>query len=531
MKPLSSALLTALAVSVSIGALAQAEDYPMEIAEEAVYGQLAKVEEGIGAGPYDADWESLKAFRVPEWFRDAKFGIFIHWGAYSVPAFANEWYTRNMYEPRNPAFTYHRNVYGPQSEFGYKDFIPMFKAEQYDPAQWVDLFQGAGAKYMIFVAEHCDGFAMYDSDMTRWDASEMGPMRDTAGELRAAATSAGMHFALSNHRAENWWWYGVGRTHDSDVNDPANAGLYGAAAPRALPADQDGRGPSWSNHLENWMPPSEQFLDDWLARVTEIVDKYQPELIYLDWWTSAPAFQPYLEKFAAYYYNSGKRDGYDPAIVYKGEQFQSGTALFDVERGKLGGLRLEPWQSDTSVSTRSWGYIQNDSLRTAKSLTQNLVDIVSKNGNLLLNVGPKSDGTIPQDVQDILLDIGAWLEVNGEAIYETRPWVMFGEGPTTVATGEKSEQANEGWTAGDIRFTAKDGTLYAIGLEPPVDRKALIKVLYEGTPYLEKEIAKVALLGGGRVSWRQTAQGLEVTLPRKVVAENMPYTLRITFKG
>ncbi len=506
-----------------------AERYPMDFNAQAVGKQLAKVERDIAAGPFKADWESLKQFRVPEWFRDAKFGIFIHWGAYSVPGFANEWYSRNMYEPHNAAYTYHRNVYGPQSEFGYKDFIPMFKAEKFDAARWVDLFKQSGARYVIPVAEHCDGFAMYDSDMTHWDAVEMGPKRDTTGELMKAARAAGLHFGVSSHRAEHWWWYGVGRSYDSDVNDPRYAGLYGPAAPRALPADPRGSVPH-SSHLENWFPPDRQFLDDWLARTTELVDKYKPELIYLDWWTAAPSFEPNMRKFAAYYYDAAKAGGWGAAVAYKGEQFQSGTALFDIERGKLDALRLEPWQTDTSVSIHSWGYAQDDEYRTSRSLVQDLVDIVSKNGNLLLNVGPKADGTIPEQAREVLLGIGAWLKVNGEAIYGTRPWKYFGEGPTTSASGEKSERANKGWTAQDFRFTTKDGTLYAIGQERPADGVALLKTLYDGTPYLERKIAAIDLLGGGAVSWQQTDKGLAVTLPQGAGAD-MPYVLRVRFEG
>ncbi|MBW4331764.1 alpha-L-fucosidase [Stakelama sp. CBK3Z-3] len=528
---LKAVLLAALAGSVAMPAMAQDSEvkFPMDFQKAPVEHQLDQVAKGIKDGPYKAEWGSLKAFQVPEWFRDAKFGIFIHWGVYSVPGFASEWYSRNMYEPHNAAFTYHRNVYGPQSKFGYKDFIPEFTADKFDAARWIRLFQDAGAKYVIPVAEHCDGFAMYDSDMTHWDVTEMGPKRDTAGELMTAARKAGMHFGLSSHRAEHWWWYGVGRGYDSDVNDPRYAGLYGPAAPRALPADPKGSVPDPS-HLENWFPPNQQFLDDWLARTTEIVDKYKPEMIYLDWWTSAPAFEPDMQKFAAYYYNSGRKYGYAPAIAYKGEQFESGTALFDIERGKLDALRLEPWQTDTSVSVHSWGYAQDDEYRTAKSLTQDLVDVVAKNGNLLLNIGPKADGTIPQQAQDVLLGMGKWLKVNGEAIYGSRPWKYFGEGPTTSETGQKSENPNKSWTPSDIRFTTKGDTLYAIGMERPADGTALIKTMYAGSPYLTKPIASIEVLGYGAAKWQQDDTGLKVMLPDGA-GTDMPYTLRIRFKG
>lgn len=517
---------SASALALTLATAAPAQTYKTE----AVDRQVAAVDAKLARGRLKPEWESLGGFRAPEWFRDAKFGIFIHWGPYAVPAFANEWYSRNMYVPDNQAYTYHRNVFGPQSRFGYKDFIPQFKAEKFDAAEWIALFKQAGARYVIPVAEHCDGFAMYDSAMTDWNAAAMGPKRDVAAELAKATRAAGLHFGLSSHRAEHFWWYNAGRGYDSDVNDPRYAGLYGPAAPRTLPADDPASEPNPS-HLENWLPPDDAFLRDWLARATEIVDKYQPELIYLDWWTMAPRFDPYLRKFAAYYYNEAARRGQGPAITYKGEHFPANAALYDVERGKLDALRLLPWQTDTSVSIRSWGYAQNDGYRTPKSLVADLIDVVSKNGNLLLNVGPRADGTIPEEAATVLRGIGAWLSVNGEAIYGTRPWKYFGEGPTVAAPGEKSEGANKAFVPADIRFTTKGETLYALGLARPADNRVLIKTLYAGTPYLDRRIASVELLGGAAVPWQQTDKGLVVTLPAPADATGMPYALRIRFAG
>jgi len=523
---LGACALAAAPLSAQQQPAAGATEYPFDYDAQAVSAQLAKVDAENEAGPFRPEWDSLAAFKVPEWFRDAKFGIFIHWGVYSVPAFANEWYSRNMYVKGSAAYIYHRNVYGPQSKFGYKDFIPKFKAEGFDAAQWADLFDRAGAQYVVPVGEHCDGFAMYDSAMTRWDASEMGPRQDIAQALMAATRERGLHYGLSSHRAEHWWWYEGGRSYDSDVNDPRYAGLYGPAAPRVLPADSPDSEPDPS-HLENWYPPSDEFLDDWLARTTEMIDKYQPEILYLDWWTSAPRFQPYLQRMAAYYYNKAREDGYEGSIAYKGDNFPADAALFDVERGKLDTLRLLPWQTDTSVSIHSWGYAQDDEYRTPKSLVADLIDVVSKNGNLLLNVGPRADGTIPEEAQQVLLGIGEWLNVNGEAIYGTRPWQYFGEGPSTVVTGEKRENPNKVWSTQDIRFTTKGDTLYALGLERPSDGRVLIKTLYAGTPYLDAPVSNIELLGGGPVQWRQTDTGLEVTLPADP-GGTMPYALRIS---
>jgi alpha-L-fucosidase len=391
----------------------------------AVQRELQHVQAGSQAGPFRSDWNSLGAYRVPEWFRDAKFGVFIHWGVYSVPAFGNEWYSRNMYQPGTPAFQHQIATYGPQSKFGYKEFIPMFRGEHFDAAQWVDLFVRSGARYIVPVAEHCDGFAMYDSSITPWNAARMGPHRDVVAELAAATRARGLHFGVSSHRAEHWWWYDGGMSFDSDVRSLRYASLYGPAQPMALPGSVSKKEPN-PNHLEQWLPPDSAFLDDWLARSGELVEKYHPDFFYFDWWIGQPAFRPYLKRFAAYYYDQAARRGQPVVLTYKEQAMPAHTAVLDIERGKMQTTRLLPWETDTSVSILSWGYATNDEYRDAGSLIDELVDVVSKNGNLLLNVGPRADGTIPEPVQKVLLQIGAWLRLNGEAIYDTPPLFVFG---------------------------------------------------------------------------------------------------------
>jgi alpha-L-fucosidase len=500
---------------------------PISTSAAAVQAQLDRIDREIARGPFRPDWQSLAGYRIPDWYRDAKFGIFVHWGVYSVPAFGSEWYSRNMYVPGNPAFTYQRAVYGDQSSHGYKDFIAQFRGEKFDPAAWVALFKRAGARYVVPVAEHCDGFAMYDSAITRWNAAKMGPKRDVVGEVAAATRAAGLHFGLSSHRAEHWWWYGQAPA-DSDVWNPAYADLYGPAAPRTLAGVDPAAEPD-PNHLEQWLPPSKAFLDDWLARTGEAIEKYQPEFVYLDWWINQPAFAPYLQRLAAYYYDDAAQKGFGPVLTYKEEAFAPGTAVFDIERGRLDALRLLPWQTDTSVSVNSWGYVQDDHYRTASSLIATLVDVVSKNGNLLLNVGPKADGTIPAPIVTVLGQMGNWLAVNGEAIYGSRPWVMFGEGPTRNAVGSLQEGGDPRYTPADIRFTTQGSTLYAMGLARPADGQALIRTLYRGNPYAGP-VASVRLLGSdAAVRWTQQVDGLHVALPATGGDAAMPYTLRIEF--
>jgi alpha-L-fucosidase len=493
--------------------------------QAAVQTQLARVRSATEAGPFHSNWDSLAAYRVPEWFRDAKFGIFIHWGVYSVPAFANEWYSRNMYVRGNPAFKHHVQTYGPQGSFGYKDFIPMFRAEHFDANAWLDLFIRAGARYVVPVAEHCDGFAMYDSSVTTWDAAKMGPRRDIVGQLALATRRHGLHFGVSSHRAEHWWWYGADMTFDSDVRDSRYAGLYGPAQPMALPGDDPIKEPD-PDHLERWLPPDKAFLDDWLARSTELVDRYHPDFLYFDWWIGQPAFQPYLQRFAAYYYNQAALHHQGVVLTYKQQDFPENAAVLDIERGKLDALRLLPWQTDSSVSIHSWGYVDNDEYRDAKSLIDELVDVVSKNGNLLLNVGPRSDGTIPEQARTILLQMGVWLKTNGEAIYGSRPWLVYGEGPTKVTNSVKDSDRQE-FTAEDIRFTTHNGVLYAIALGWPASGELRIRSLARGLPYLSGPVCQVKLLGSNAaVSFRQEVEGLYIELPKQQPPEPA-FTFRI----
>ena len=304
-----------------------------------------------GSEPFKANWGSLGAYQVPGWFRDAKFGIFIHWGVYSVPAFGDEWYPRNMYLAGSPAFQHHVDTYGPQSRFGYKDFIPMFHGEHFDADAWVDLFVRAGARYVVPVAEHCDGFSMYESSINPWNSVAMGPHVDVVGAVEKATRKRGLHFGASSHRAEHWWWYDGGERFNSDVQNPQFKGLYGPAMATRLPFDpgdrrdldhmDDVKDPD-PNHLERWAAPDQVFLDDWLARSTEIVARYHPDLIYFDWWIGQPAFQPYLKRFAAKYYNEGAARKQGVVLTYKEHYFPENAAVLDIERGKLDALRLLP---------------------------------------------------------------------------------------------------------------------------------------------------------------------------------------------
>ncbi len=476
-------------------------------------------------GPYRADWASLEKYQQPQWYKDAKFGIFIHWGVYSVPAAENEWYPRNMYHPGDGAYKDFQARYGHGDPAkGYKDLIPLFRAEHFDPAAWAALFKDSGAQYVVPVAEHHDGFSMYDSGLSDWTVAKMGPKRDTLGELAQAVRAQGLHFGLSSHRVEHNFFYDGGRAIRSDVNDPRNAGLYG-------PAHQwiSGKG----GLTNDWTYVSEAWANDWLARDTELVEKYHPEIVYFDWWIGQPAMRPAVTRFAAFYYNYAAAHGYTGVINFKDYAIDYPAAVQDFERGQQDHIVPQHWQTDTSISNKSWGYIEHDTFKSPQFLINQLADIVSKNGNLLLNFGPRSDGTIPDEVRSALLAMGAWLKVNGEAIYATTPWTTFGEGPTKVEAGAFHDTDTKPYTPDDFRFTAKGSTVYAIGMacpaaSGPTAHKAVIHALGWAHEGASIPVGNIQLLGSSaKPTWNQGADALEVNLPADASCQ-YAYTLKLT---
>ncbi len=482
---------------------------------------LQDVDKAARQGPFRPDWQSLKSYEAPEWYKDAKFGIFIHWGVYSVPAFGNEWYPRNMYIPDSPEYKHHVATYGSQDKFGYKDFIPMFKAENYDPSAWARLFKDSGAKYVVPVFEHHDGFAMYNSSLSDWTAVKMGPHRDLFGDLANAVRAEGLHLGASSHRVEHNFFLGVGRAIPSDVNDPANAAFYGPAhtwleAAHETPLSND------------FTYVSEAWTNDWLARSAEIVEKYHPDIMYFDWWIGQASIRPALTRFAAFYYNTSLANGDHVGVInYKDYAMQEHAGVLDLERGQLSDIRPIYWQTDTSISDKSWGYIENDTYKSAEFMVHQLIDIVSKNGNLLMNIGPKSDGTIPEAAQKVLRDMGSWLKVNGEAIYGTRPWIIFGEGPTKVAAGSFHDTDTQSYTPKDFRFTTKAGLIYAIELGWPATSETVIHSLRADAM---AKVESISLLGSdGSLKFQQQSDGLHIQLPEKPVG-NYAYAFKITLR-
>jgi alpha-L-fucosidase len=474
-----------------------------------VPGYLAEVDRMVRSGPYAPSFASFTDYPVPRWYQDSKFGIFIHWGPYAAAAFGNEWYAHAMYRRGSKEFERHLARHGSHVTHGYKDLIPQLTGARFDAGAWADLFQRAGARFVVPVAEHHDGFAMYDCSFTRWKATAMGPRRDVLGELARATRERGMTFGCSSHRAEHYWFFGHGLELPSDVQDPAFADLYGPVVPP--PKDHSSR--------TETTPPA-GFLDDWLARSCELVERYSPQLLWFDWWIQHAAFKPYLQRFAAFYYNWADRQGLPVAINSKYDAFVEGTTVFDIERGQLKAIAPRFWQNDTSVARNSWGYTEAQDYKQARDLIHDLVDVVAKNGALLLNVGPRADGTIPEPEQELLLEIGRWLAVHGEAIYGTRPWMVFGEGPTAVPEGAFSDTKREAFTARDIRFTTKDDALYATVLAWPTDGKVLVRSLGSELALHPEPIARVELVGHGPVAWERREDGLAVTLPERRTSEH-----------
>jgi alpha-L-fucosidase len=482
----------------------------------------------IPPGPFVPTWDSLRAgYQTPAWLMDGKFGIFLHWGVYAVPGRGSEWYPRHMYATEGMA-RWHRDQFGPQDQFGYKDFIPLFKAKRYDPAAWAALFRKAGARYVMPVAEHHDGFAMYDSALTRWDAKDMGPQRDLLGDLADAVRREGLVFCLSNHRMEHWsfMWPQAGLA--TDLFDPAYADFYGPPQPPAEHAE--GNQEIFEGRAA---PQSPAFLNEWLRRNQELVDKYRPQMVFFDNGVNARALDDVKLRFAAYYYNRAAEWDLQATVTTKRDAYLAGTVK-DYERGRPTGISGQFWQCDTSIAHNSWGWIEGLVLRNAGEMIRELIDCVAKNGAYLLNLAPRPDGTIPEDQQLRLLQMGEWLAVHGEAIYGTRPWLIHGEGPTQESVHARNPERGitnamlVSYTPQDLRFTrsesapggvagpAADGgyTLYAHLFAWPADNKVTITSLAAGAPGVTGDITSVFLLGSNQpVTFTRDATGLHVTLP------------------
>ncbi|HVS54055.1 MAG TPA: alpha-L-fucosidase [Opitutaceae bacterium] len=492
----------------------------------------------IAPGPFEATRESLKRYRCPEWFRDAKFGMWAHWGPQSAPE-VGDWYARNMYIQGHRHYEHHLKTYGHPSKSGYKDVIPTWKAENFDPDYLLGLYRKAGAKFFVSMGVHHDNFDLWNSrHQPRWNSVAIGPRKNIAQMFKDAAVKHGLRFGVSQHLHASYEWmstcFGADKTGPLagapyDGNDPQFADLY---HPQHEPAPQPG---DVSRVPESWK-------QQYLLRLQDLVDQLQPDLLYHD---GVIRFERYGLKLVAHLYNrSAQWHGGAVEAVYnsKGlEDCQEGTAVLDFERGIAEGIWPNPFQTDTCVA--GWHYDREARYRTPKQCVDLLVDVVSRNGTLLLNFPLRSDGTLDATEMNILAELTAWIAVHGEGIYGTRPWKICGEGPSvagtvrdtsvfkllppipdtspgaTRSTGARDNRAP--LTARDVRFTTKDGALYAFLLGRPANGAALLESLATRSPQLDgRKVADVSLLGGGRLAWTQTEQGLAVKLPEQLPSEH-----------
>jgi len=469
---------------------------------------------------YAPTWESLCEHPVPDWFRNEKFGIYTHWGPYTVPAYGGNsdalagirgdcnsaWYGRHMYVPDHPIAIHHEKAYGGAKKTGYKDLIPLFTAEKFDPDEWVELFKDAGARFMGPTAQLHDGFALWKSKVNRWNCAAMGPKRDIMGEFADAARRAGMRFVTTFHHSHHWFFFQVARGQGYDLDDPEFRDLYLRA------------------HDPREMPDS-AYHDRWRDQLYEVIDQYSPDLLWFDFGLRRIR-SDYKKAFLAYYYNEAQKKGQDVGVTYKNQDLPPGAGILDLEVGKMDDLCLFPWLTDTSIDCvpcGNWAHASAAAFKSPERLIHNLVDRVSKNGQLLLNVGPRADGTIPTAARRILKKVGEWLRINGEAIYNTRPWYTYGEGPTKTGVdmskgGHFNETGEPRFCAHDIRFTTADDAVYAVCLGVPGD-EVFINT-FKSRVHAE-EISRVTLLGvDGPLAWRHDwDEGLIISPPEKVPSE------------
>jgi alpha-L-fucosidase len=481
-------------------------------------------------GPYQESWDSIQQnYKDPEWFRDAKFGIYMHLGIFSVPAHASEWYVRYMYGGNAGVMQWHTEHFGPPTKFGYKDFLPMYTMAKWDPDAWAALFKKAGAKYVLAPGEHHDGFSNWDSAINPYNSVNYGPHRDIDGDLIKALEKVGLKTGISDHSFFHFVF--IPALPGSDEYDPKWAAFYSVAD----------RSPA----------ARVKFMHDWVAKRIETIEKYKPDMLWFDMNTDH-ATDPLKIRVAAYYYNWAKQAGKDVAISAKTAAWVSGQ-IMDYEREGRAPMELTDWvwQPDDPIQDK-FGYVEGIHPAPAGSFVDKIIENTSKNGNLLLNISPKADGTIPQEQVDVLLSIGKWLDVNGEAIYSTRPWVKFGEGPIAdrVASSMVKLRAagfagklngqnmagdgvgggglprGGGYSQDDIRFTKHGDTLYAIVMKWPTDQ-VVIKSLATGQP-VQGKVEKVELLGhSGDLEFTQDADGLKVKFPADKPCD-FAYALKIT---
>jgi alpha-L-fucosidase len=523
----------------------------------------------IAAGPFQPNWESLvQKYRVPEWFRDAKFGIWAHWSAQCVPE-QGDWYARQMYIQGNSIYEHHVKTYGHPSTFGFMEIDNLWKAERWEPEQLMNLYERAGAKYFFALANHHDNFDAYASKHHAWNSVNVGPKRDIVGTWAKVARARGLRFGVSNHSAHAWHWFQVAYAYDAE--GPQRGVRYDAA--RLTKAD--GKGKWWEGldpqelytgrnivapdgittvkKMEEWhekndrvwteSPPASNpaFTENWFLRCKDLIDQYQPDVLYFDN-TGLPLGQAGLD-IVAHYYNANlnrNKGKLDVVVNAKHMQREHVPALVeDIERGIATGIRSEPWQTDTCIG--GWHYsralAEQNKYKTPGQIIRMLIDIVSKNGNLMLNIPLRGDGTIDERERVILEELAAWMKTSSEGIFGSRPWRVYGEGPATLETPEAGDFGGardvrtKPYTIEDMRFTTKADALYAYLLAPRPAAQPMIKSLAKSSPHMGgRSVTQVSLVGGGSLEWSHQERGLSVKLPDRLPSSEA-VGLRITISS
>jgi alpha-L-fucosidase len=465
----------------------------------------------IPKGPFKPNYKSLDTHTaVPEWFRDAKFGIYAHWGVYSVPAFDNEWYPNGMYKKGSKDYKHQVKTYGSLLKFGYPDFVPMFTANQFDPEAWAKLYKKAGAKFAGPVAEHHDGFAMWNTSWTPWNAADMGPHQDVAGELAKAIRAQGLRFMASFHHGFNnlykksgkWEGYYkyVGKYFSSLLKNPKRAIMYGYM-------------------------PRKIFWEMWRGKLEEFINQYHPDLMWFDF-NIDKIPDSVKTKYLAFYFNKANKRGQQVIVTSKDHDYPDAVGIQDFERGRATKIKKTPWLTDDAIGDNSWCYVKGLQLKSTAYLVHELIDIVSKNGQFLLNISPKANGIIPEAQKERLLGMGRWLKQNGEAIYGTRPWQVFGEGPTRLKKGGAFTKKLH-YTPKDIRYTKKNNIVYAIEMGwPGSNKKITLQSWAKNKISSSVKIEDISMLGSTEnIKWKWKNNGLIVTTPSKA-----PNEIAVVFK-
>jgi alpha-L-fucosidase len=513
-----------------LGAALGSEAIARELADLAAQGGAAPAKSSvnqlpIAGGPFKPTADSLKTYQAPEWFRDAKFGIWAHWGPQAVPR-SGDWYARWMYVPGHPHYTHHLKNYGHPSEFGYKDIIALWKAEKWEPEVLMDRYVAAGAKYFVSMGVHHDNFDLWNSRHHRWNALAMGPKRDVVGTWRNAARKRGLRFGVSEHLgASHNWFY---PSHQYDQFWPKIGVDYDGANPQYADLYHPKHDEPYKGNSATWYTTNPEYHQVWFNRIRDLIDSYEPDLLYSD---GGMPFGEVGRSLVAHYYNSSAAKRGRVEAVYNCKALGSGefypeACVQDVERGVMSGINPRPWQTDTSNG--DWFYADGYKYKTAPDVIRMLADIVSKNGNLLLNIVLYPDGSPPPESDALLTELAQWMKVNAEAIHGTRPWTVFGEGPTETKAGAFKENAE--YTAQDFRFTAKGESLYAISLGEPQGRVSIAS-LGRGGGKKARTVKSVHLLGIGHpLKFQQSDAALSFDAPAQLPTRHAS-VFRISFSA